>query len=211
MPTLVVCVAVMFCFVLPDNEADRKIYKTIQQKTLAAALYQTKWLIYEHIFEAEYFMYIAFEGNYNGLLSLDVILIKTGDNEIHKSARYCVKYTPCLSLDGAIKRDTVGCEYKRMDCMHNSFADRFLRLAMQNILNYLYREGYSENPNIDALYHMKELARQYYTIVSERLIMQVIHTVSILYISNSVLTTCSCNMREDCVCVSITDYFCVKK
>jgi hypothetical protein len=122
-----------------------------------------------------------------------------------------VKYKPCFGWNGAIRRDSVCCDNDLRHCMHNYFPDRFLRVAMKEILNYLYREGFSENPNTDTLYHMKKLCEEYYTIVSEQLITQVIHAVSILYINHSVLMTCTCNAREDCVCVPIINYFSVEK
>jgi hypothetical protein len=211
--TPVVCVAVMFCFVMPNNKIDREIYTMLQRKTLASAVYQSKWLINSHIFEAEYFMYVAFEGNYDGVLSLDVIIVEIGDTEIHMSSRYVVKYKPCASLKGTIKRDTTGCKFRCAfnECSHLFYPNNFLRLAMKEIFNYLYCEGFSENPSTDYAYHMRELARKYKTIVSEHLIKQIISATSLLYINNSVMEECLCNVPDDCVCKPVFDYFFAKK
>ena len=175
-----------------------------------AAIYQSKWLINEHIYEAEYFMYVVLEGNYDNILSLDVLIMQIGSDEIHMSSRYVVKYTPCISLEGTIKRDTTGCKYRCEDCTHSFFPDCFLRLSMREIFNYLYCEGYSLNPNIDYEHHMRILARRYQTIVSKHLIKQVISAVSILHINTEVLAECVCNLGDDCVCESITKYFSAK-
>ena len=203
----------MFCFVIPNNETDQKIYKMLQRKTLSSAVYQTKWLINSHIFEAEYFMYVAFEGNYDGMLSLDVIIVSIGDTEIHMSSRYVVKYKPCAGLKKTIRRDTTGCKFRCVfnECVHLLFPNNFLRLAMKEIFNYLYCEGFSENSNIDFAYHMRELCRKYQTIVSQHLIEQVIYAASLLYINNSIMEECLCNVYSDCVCTKIFDYFFEKK
>ena len=185
----------------------------LQQKTLKSVLYETKWLINSHIFEAEYFMYVAFEGNYDGVLSLDVIIVEIGDIEIHMSSRYVVKYKPCAGLTGTLKRDTTGCKFRCAfnECTHLFYPNNFLRLAMKEIFNYLYCEGFSENPNIDFAYHMKELGRKYQTIVSEHLIEQIISATSLLYKNNAIMEECICNIAYDCVCTSILDYFFEKK
>jgi hypothetical protein len=178
-----------------------------QQNTLVAALYQSKWLINEHIYEVSYFMYVACEGNYNNLISMDAIIMQIGNDDIHMSSRYVVKYNPCMSLEGTIKRDTVGCKYRSEDCAHTVFPDRFLRRSMKEVFNYLYCEGYSLNPNIDYEYHRRTLAVRYQTIVSQHLIKQIISAVSILYLSNEVLAECLCNFADDCMCESIVKYF----
>ena len=184
----------------------------LQQKTLSSAVYQTKWLINSHIFEAEYFLYVAFEGNYDGLLSLDVIIVEIGDIEIHMSSRYVIKYKPCAGLEGTIKRDTTGCKFRCAfnECDHLFYPNNYLRLAMKEIFNYLYCEGFSENPNIDAVYHTRELCAKYHTIVSEHLIKQFISAMAVLYINTSVLRDCLCNVASDCICKPITDYFLAK-
>ena len=203
----------MFCFVIPNNEEDRKIYELVQKKTTASVTYQSKWLVFSHIFEAEYFLYVSYESNHDGLLSLDVIMVKIGDLERHMASRYIVKYKPCVSLEGTIKRNTTGCRYRcaQHECSHIFYPDNHLRIAMQEIYHYLYREGFCANPNIDAMYHMRELCEQYYTLVSKHLIEQFIAAMTLLHRNTSVLFTCECNVANDCVCKSVTDYFCTKK
>jgi hypothetical protein len=58
---------------------------------------------------------------------------------------------------------------------------------------------------------MRELARKYKTIVSEHLIKQIISATSLLYINNSVMEECLCNVPDDCVCKPVFDYFFAKK
>jgi hypothetical protein len=107
----VIC-AVMFCFVIPFNEEDRKIYELVQQKTLASVVYESKWLISSQIFKAEYFLYVAYEAKYPGMVSLDVIIVKKGDIDKHMASRYIIKYEPCVSSKGTIKRNNVGCRHR---------------------------------------------------------------------------------------------------
>ena len=203
----------MFCFVMPNNEADREIYKMLQRKTLSNLYHETKWLINAYIYEATYFVYVAFEGNYDGVLSMDVIIVEIGDVEIHMSSRYVVKYKPCSGLTGTLKRDTTGCKFRCAfnECAHLFYPNNFLRLAMKEIFNYLYCEGFSDNPNIDYVYHTRELNRKYETIVSEHLIKQVISATALLYKNNAIMEECLCNVADDCVCTTILDYFFGKK
>ena len=212
--TQVVCAAaVMFCFVIPNNEEDRKIYELVQKETTASVTYQSKWLIFSHIFEVEYFLYVAYEVNHDGMLSLDVIIVRKGDLEKHMALHYVIKYKPCVSLKGTIKRNTMGCRYQcaQQECVHTFYPSNHLRIAMQEIYHYLYREGFCANPNTDAMYHMRELCKLYYTIVSKHLIEQFISTMALLHKNTMVLFNCECNVAEDCVCKSVTNYFCAKK
>ena len=197
---------------MPNNEADREIYKMLQRKTLTNLYHETKWLINAYIYEATYFMYVAYEGNYDDVLSLDVIIVEIGDAEIHMSSRYVIKYKPCSGLTGTLKRGTTGCKFQCAfnECAH-IFYHNFLRPAMKEIFNYLYREGFSDNPNIDYEYHRRELNRKHETIVSEHLIKQIISAASILYKNNAIIEECLCNVAYDCVCAPILDYFFGKK
>ena len=82
----------------------------IHQKTIASVVYAAKWLINSHIFEAGLFVYVVYDAQHDGMLSLDVVIVRAGCIEQHSHARYMVKYIPCVNSSGtAIKRITTGC------------------------------------------------------------------------------------------------------
>jgi hypothetical protein len=154
-----------------------------------------------------------YASNHDGLLSLDVLMVQIGDIEKHMASRYVVKYKPCVSLKGTIKRNTTGCRYHcaQNECAHLFYPSNHIRIGMQEIYHYLYREGFCANPNIDAMYHMRELCDVYHVIVSKYLIEQFISAMAILYRNTAVLHDCECNVMYDCECKLIVDYFSEKK
>jgi hypothetical protein len=205
----------MFCFVIPFNEEDKKIYELVRQETTASVTYNSKWLIFSHIFEANYFLYVAFEANHQGMLSLDVIIVRKGNLERHMASRsrYVIKYEPCVTLEGtAVRRDTTGCRHMggQFECKHVFWPRNHLMGIMQSIYHYLCREGFTRNPSCNYMYYMRELCEEYDTVVFKYLIEQFISAMTLLHKNTMILHRCECNLAEDCVCKSVTDYFCKK-
>ena len=86
----------MFCFVLPLDEEDRRIYEMLRPGTLKSVLYTSQWIINSHIFKAELFLYVSYEAKHYGMLSLDVVIVRAGILKDHATARYIIKYIPCV-------------------------------------------------------------------------------------------------------------------
>jgi hypothetical protein len=192
----------MFCFVIPFNEEDKKIYELVRQETSASVMYNSEWLISSRIFEANYFLYGQFEAKHQGMLSLDVIIVKKGNLERHMASRYVIKYESCVTLEGAVRRDTTGCRHMggQFECKHVFYPCNHLMGIMQSIYHYLYREGFTRNPNHNFMYHMRELCEEYDTVVSKYLIEQFISAITLLHKNTMILYECECNLAEDCVC-----------
>jgi hypothetical protein len=168
-----------------------------------------------HIFEAEYFLYVSFEAIQQGIRSLDVMIVQMGNLERHMASRYIIKYKPCVNnLKGLVKRDTTGCRFMGSPrCKHFFFrGENYLLDLMQNVYHYLYREGFSNTPNYDFVYHMRELCDRLNMLVSTYLIEQFIYAMALLYKNTEIMHyTSECNVADDCKCKPIIDRFCVKK
>ena len=184
----------------------------IRRKTIASVVYSAKWLIYSHMFQAGLFLYVSYEAIHYGMLSLDVVTVCVGNIEQHSTARYIVKYIPCVdSLETMVRRNTVGCRLVWSGyCTHSIRIGRnYLADVIQGVYNYLYGVGFSLHPNNDYDYHMRELCDRYSVIVSKYLIKQYIDVMALLYENTRILATCECS-TSDCVCRLIVNRF-VKK
>ena len=207
---------VMFCFLTPVCEEDKKLYELLQQETSAPVVYLSKWLMHGHIFQSGYFFYVSFEAKHQGMLSLDVLIVQIGNIGRHMGALVVIKYEPCVNNSKwLIKRDTTGCRFTfASQCKHFRMPGwEYLRGLLQDVYHYLYREGFSKDPNYDFVYHMRELCDRYDTLVSKYLIEQFIRTMTLLYKNTEIMYyNCECNAADDyCICKPITDRFCVKK
>ena len=203
----------MFCFVLPLDEDDKKIYKMVEQKTIASVVYSAKWLIYSHLFQAGLFLYVVYEAEHYGMRSLDVIIVRTGSAEQHSHARYIIKYIPCVnSLGTSIKRNTVGCRINKGGyCIHSVHIGRnYLADVICGVYDYLYTAGFRSHPITDYDYHMRELGSRYSAIVSKYLIKQFINAMRLLYENTRIIAMCECYSSYDCVCRSVVKHF-IKK
>ena len=204
----------MFCFALPMDEDDRKIYKLMEPQTIASVVYASKWLIYSHVFEAGLFLYPIYEAEHHGMHSWDVVISRAGDTAQHTHARYVVKYLPCVNSSGtAIKRQTTGCRIytTREHCQHSVLVGRdFLADIVRNVYQYLHTIGFCLYPNMDYDYHMRELASLYLVVVSKYLIKQFINSMRLLYVETRVISMCKCCNGFECVCKSVVEHF-VKK
>ena len=204
----------MFCFVLPMDEDDRKIYRMMEPRTIASVLYDTKWLIYSHVFVAGFFLYPIYEAEQHGMHSLDVVICRAGDTSQHSHARYVIKYLPCVNSSGtAIKRGTVGCKIytTREHCQHSVLVGRdYLADIVRTVYQYLHTNGFCLYPNMDYDYHMRELASLYSVVVSKYLIKQFINSMRLLYVKTRVIAMCKCCENLECVCKPVTQYFLLK-
>ena len=204
----------MFCFVPPMDKDDRKIHRMMEPRTIASVLYQTKWLIYSHVFGAGFFLYPVYEIQHRGMHSLDVVICRAGDISQHSHARYVIKYFPCVNSSGtAIKRGTIGCRIytTREHCHHSVLVGReFLADLVRTVYQYLHTNGFCAYPNMDCDYHMRELASLYSVVVSKYLIKQFINSMRLLYVETRVIAMCKCYENLECVCKSVTEHFLLK-
>ena len=204
----------MFCFVLPISEEDGKIYRLMEQRTVASVLYDAKWLIYSHVFTAGFFLYPVYEAKQQGMHSLDVVIYRAGDTAQHSHARYVIKYLPCMnSLGTAIKRGTTGCRIHTTQehCHHSVLVGRnFLADLVRHVYQYLHTNGFCLYPNMDYDYHMRELASLHAVVVSKYLIKQFLNSMRLLYIHTRVIAMCNCSENLECVCKSVVRQFLVE-
>jgi hypothetical protein len=179
----------------------------IRPDTLKCVLYTSNWIINSYVFKAELFLYVAYEAKHYGVVSFDVVIVRTGALSDHTTARYVIKYIPCVDKT-ILRRNTIGCRLLRSGyCVHTANIGRnHLSDMIRSIYDYLHEMSFRMNPNNDYDYHMRLLCNVYGVIVSKYLIKQFMIGMALLYSNTRIIANCEC-CTADCECKSIVDYF----